>query len=680
MLIVSVNVASSRGKIQIMCFSSKSWRNTKEVIYFMKKIIYLLTITISIGIFSILFIEKNKEDVVKLTSVSSGYPEKVTDRKGCEINVTLTDRDKNKIFLDKLLELAKDNDYIVVTNQVIHLDGNVEKYIFYIYDQKDMIKNDLLEYFGNGNEVEKNTLSTQTCLSLINNHFLDKEIFEYKNFDDFINEVYTVNDVLSYNVYSNDKELVDKQVHEIAEGLIEIETEDSWGYNESNMNPIVILFMIIAIIFLVISIITFFLNNKKEFSIAELLGYNSFDILKKYLFVFIGKLTLLFVVCQVIIGILFVDNITGNTIQFIKDMIIKDVIFLFILCLCCIIVFLAIIRKTNLKKSVNFQPLLNLVYCFKITYIFLFCYIFTFSFYQNDIILKQTFGLLKYYELCEDYYSINNIVGDSRGDKVIDIFLKEKNTIACICYSEENEEIPFLIANKNYVELFNDDIQLKNNMLIVPNQYKDINLYRYKLDENIDIQYIDGSYTYDGLAIYPGQSFQNPIIYVINHDYYSSMHLLLSKDKTIEEYQQMASLYIESYELRLENANRFIEEMFVYLTLPALIEIVCYFILFIFSFIMIIYIFMKIYFEQYNKEIAVKNTLGYRFMEIYYPIYAMHIMAYILPMILVGFMLKDIQVLLIFFVMTFSFDFIVQTILLKMNHRKSKLMLLKDGE
>ena len=89
---------------------------------------------------------------------------------------------------------------------------------------------------------------------------------------------------------------------------------------------------------------------------------------------------------------------------------------------------------------------------------------------------------------------------------------------------------------------------------------------------------------------------------------------------------------------------------------------------------------MKIYFEQYNKEIAVKNILGYRFMEIYYSIYVIHMMAYILPMILVGFMLQDIHVLLIFFVMTFSFDFIVQTVLLNMNHRKSKLMLLKDGE
>ena len=74
---------------------------------------------------------------------------------------------------------------------------------------------------------------------------------------------------------------------------------------------------------------------------------------------------------------------------------------------------------------------------------------------------------------------------------VLNLFLKEKDTIACFCYSEEDEEIPFLIANKNYVQLFNDDIHLKNNMLLVPKQYKDISLYRYKLDKNVDIQFIN---------------------------------------------------------------------------------------------------------------------------------------------------------------------------------------------
>lgn len=646
----------------------------------MKKIIYLLIITISISIFSILFIDKNKVDVSTLSSVSYGYAEKITGRKGCEIKVKLTDRNKNKIFLNQLLELAKDNDYIVVANQLVHLDGNVEKNIFYIYDQKDRIKKSLLDNFGNKNKVEKDVLSTKTCLSLINNRFLDKEIFEYKNFDHFMDEVYTVNDDIFYNVFSNDKELVDKQVHEIAGDLVEIEICDSWGYHASTMNPIVILFMIIAIIFLIISIIAFFLYNKKEFGVVELLGYQVFDITRKYLFVFLGKLVLLFVVCQMILCILYIDNITGNTIQFLKDLVTKDIVFLVVLYFSCTLIFLVIIRKTNLKKSVNFQPLLNFVYCFKIMYIFLFCYLFVFSFYQNNIILKQTFGLLKCNELCENYYSISNMVDNVKTNEVLNLFLKEKDTIACFCYSEEDEEIPFLIANKNYVQLFNDDIHLKNNMLLVPKQYKDISLYRYKLDKNVDIQFINDSYTYDGLAIYPGQSFQNPIIYVINQDYYSPMHLLLSKDKTIEEYQQMASSYIESYELRLEDAARLLQQMFVYLTLPALIEMICYFILFISSFIMIIYIFMKIYFEQYHKEIAVKNTLGYRFIEIYYPIYVIHMMAYILPMILVGFMLQDIQGLSIFFVMTFSFDFIVQTILLNMYHRKSKLMLLKDGE
>lgn len=301
----------------------------------MKKIIYLLIITISISIFSILFIDKNKADVSTLSSVSYGYAEKITGRKGCEIKVKLTDRNKNKIFLNQLLELAKANDYIVVANQLVHLDGNVEKNIFYIYDQKDRIKKSLLDNFGNKNKVEKDVLSTKTCLSLINNRFLDKEIFEYKNFDHFMDEVYTVNDDIFYNVFSNDKELVDKQVHEIAGDLVEIEICDSWGYHASTMNPIVILFMIIAIIFLIISIIAFFLYNKKEFGVVELLGYQVFDITRKYLFVFLGKLVLLFVVCQMILCILCIDNITGNTIQFLKDLVTKDIVFLVVFYVHC---------------------------------------------------------------------------------------------------------------------------------------------------------------------------------------------------------------------------------------------------------------------------------------------------------------------------------------------------------
>ena len=646
----------------------------------MKKIVYLLTLVISVNIFSFLFLEKNNEDISTLLSFSYSYIEKETGYQGCKVWISLENLEKNEEFLKELLKLAKDNNYVVTSYQEINMSDNSINHISYIYEKDGKIKESFLKLFGKDNCENINELSTKNHLSLINHLFLGNDIYTIKNFDNFNNEIATVNDIIAYNVYGEDKEVVKQQILDIAKNIINVEMDESWEYQENNENTLFILFMLICFICFIISIIHVFLHNKKEIGIVKLLGYSYYDILKKYLFNLLGNIYCIFIFSHVFFSVVCIECMTGNTVEFLKKLVTIDIIFFVMLFLFSLIVFFSIIKKINLKKINNYGSLLKSIYFLKIICLFIFCFIFSFTFYQNKTIINETINLLECYDLCDDFYKINNLVGDMRGNQAIERLLKEEMVLALNEDCLEQTEIPFIVANENYVHLFNDDDAIKENMLIVPSKYKEIDLKHYKLKNDVEIKYVDYSCTYDGLSISLGLSYKDPIVFVINDSYFGTWDILLSKDKSIEEYQKLVSPYIEDYELRLEDANRFVEQMLIYSTLPACVEIIFYFSLFIFSFIMIIYIFMKIYFEQYNKEIAVKNTLGYRFIEIYYPIYVIHMMAYILPMILVGFMLQDIQGLSIFFVMTFSFDFIVQTILLNINHRKSKLVLLKDGE
>lgn len=650
----------------------------------MKKIIYLLTIVVSMSIFANLFVDKNKKDLLNLSNLVSLYLGDITNKESRIIEISIDNKKNVQDYLNKLLQLAENNDYIVTSTYNSDLDDTSVLHTYYTYDKNNIIQDYLIKYYVDDiNDCKDGDIfSTTSNLKLINNFFLVfNDVYEFKSYDTFVEDVNPVNnDIVFLYVWSNDNNLVDQQVHEIADGIIEIETIDGWESEEYVGNIILTIFMILSIICLIVSIIQLFLNNKKEIGIAKLLGYNHYDILKKYLLDLLVKIFILFISCHCLLSFIFVENLTENAIIFLKDLIIKDIIFILFLSILSIIVFFAIIKKINLKKSVNYQPLMDFIYILKIGCIFLFGFIFVSNFYSNEQIIKETWGMLKTYDFCEDYYRIYSIVDSGNGNKAQNLLVQDKKAITCFQYSEENDEIPFLIVNENYIHLFNDDQTIKNNMLVVPSKYQGMPISKYMISEDIKLKYVDYSCVYEGLAVYPEKTYYDPIIFVTNEDYYSPRHILLSKDKTIDEYKHLVSKYIDTDELSLKDANRELMLEFILYTLPILIEMIFYASLFIFSFIMIIYIFMKIYFEQYNKEIAVKNTLGYRFMEIYYPIYAMHIMAYILPMILVGFMLKDIQVLLIFFVMTFSFDFIVQTILLKMNHRKSKLMLLKDGE
>lgn len=157
----------------------------------------------------------------------------------------------------------------------------------------------------------------------------------------------------------------------------------------------------LSLVCFIVSIIYWFLYNKKEIGIVELLGYSYFDIIKKYLFSLLFQLTVLFVICHIFLCFVSIKAVTGNTVDFLKELLIKDIGFLILLFLLNIVVFSFIIKKINLKKSVNFRFLLNFTYILKMICVFLFCFIFVSHFYEVKLSIKSAVSVLKWSDLCK---------------------------------------------------------------------------------------------------------------------------------------------------------------------------------------------------------------------------------------------------------------------------------------
>ena len=88
----------------------------------MKKLMYILVVLLSILTFSISYTNQNREDVSILGSFSNNQISKVTNKKNYRILIMDEPKKNNQKFLDELISLCQDNDYILATSQMINID------------------------------------------------------------------------------------------------------------------------------------------------------------------------------------------------------------------------------------------------------------------------------------------------------------------------------------------------------------------------------------------------------------------------------------------------------------------------------------------------------------------------------------------------------------------------------
>lgn len=163
----------------------------------MRKIIYMLIIMVSISMFAVFFTDKNENDRSHLANLVSVDIEGLTHREACSIGTTVENKEAIQTFIDKLLKLAKDNHYILTGVYYLNKDETSVAYTYYVYDQENIIYDHLVDYYIDyrNNDYQKNNLSTETDLQLMNNFSISNhDSYEFKSFDSYVDEVQTVND------------------------------------------------------------------------------------------------------------------------------------------------------------------------------------------------------------------------------------------------------------------------------------------------------------------------------------------------------------------------------------------------------------------------------------------------------------------------------------------------------
>lgn len=657
----------------------------------MKKLMYILVILLSGLTFYITYINQNNNDVAML-QISN---ELVNENQSVEIYIKGQSRDVNQLFLERLIGLCNENNYILVSGQRLNIDENIHKEISYIYDNNNVILKFLKDNLGTELEINSfndgyittdlNDKNANGYLKITDQKYLGNNIFEYTGFDEFINELESVNDDIIYDIYGADSQLIASQINNIAKGLIEYEVLES---NDVEINEtidfniyIILSFVVIA---LMICMINEFIGLEKEISVIKLLGYDRRAIFKNLFLKFIITFILIFVFVYFILWLILVHNLSVSGIRFIKLLSFNQWWFIIISIIVILGSYLLLVRNFNLKKAINYENLIKTSFIFKNIIIILLSFVLFYSLSGVISVFVETKQYFEKKDIVKNYYMIENLVDGNNTNNVIDILLEQKNAVACFFYSDANEitELPYIIVNKNYLNIFNDDFKnLNTPALLVPEIHKDKSIEQYRLVDDCPVYYYDNHYTYYNLISNSRAELKDPVVMVVDENYYSFSHILLSKEKSISYYTNLISDYIKSNEIRLVDANSNLETIFKYYTLPAIVRVFSYLGIYLIIYLTTLYIYMKLSFRQNAKEIAVKKSIGYNFFQRYKNIYLLNIFSYLLPFI-VNICVFKINILssLIITVILIIFEIIIESIMMKVFDHQATANLIKGSE
>ena len=343
----------------------------------MKKLMYILVVLLATLSFSIKFINKNQNDINTLNEVSYGLVNKISDKENYRIIIENESLENNKRFLDELLKLCKSNKYILATSQLLNTDSSTIKKINYIYDRDNIILKYLNENYGYKVEAvslengyittDINDTKASGYLKAISSIYLDGDVYEYTDFNNFISELSNVNNYIIYNIYNEDIKEVEKNIADIADGLINYTPLDSEEEYEEQIEYIqdIYIILIISVIALLICIINEFLKLKKEVGIVKLLGYSKKDIFYNFFFQFVLRIISIFVIVNIVLWMIFVGSFSKSGIIFIKDILSNSLLFVLVFIITVIGCYLMLVRNINIKKSVNYDILLKISFLFK---------------------------------------------------------------------------------------------------------------------------------------------------------------------------------------------------------------------------------------------------------------------------------------------------------------------------
>lgn len=608
---------------------------------------YVLIVLVSILSFSVEYISKNEEDAKILSTATYGLVDKISDKVNYKIIIENETKEDNQIFLERLLQLCKDNNYILTTSQLLNSDDSSHKTISYIYDQDNIILNYLNDNLGDNitiKSLEEGYITTDLSdtkadgyLKTTNLNYLDKDIYQYCNFNGFLDKLENVDNSVIYNIYTNNPTAIENQIYKIADGLITY--EDISDMEDEATNGLIIkdVYNILTVISiaLVVCIINEFLGRRKEIMIAKMLGYSKYEIFNNFFLDLMIKIIGIFVSINILLFGVFVGHFSKSGISFLKVISYNNLLFISSFVVVEVICYLIMINDMKLKKMIDYNKLLNTIFIFKnIVTIFL-CIILFNTFVNVGTLAKETALLLGKRKIYEDYYQIENMADN---EEAMGILLREKGTLACF-YSDGGSysELPFIIVNENYLDLFLEDVDVKAPALIVPEKYKEEAIDQYKQGIECDITYIKNGYVFKNLSNNSYDNLKDPVILLLNKDTgqvgYSEGHILLSKDKDVSYYRNKVSDYLEDNQIRIVNATELVDSLLKYHTIPTIFKLILYIVVYVIVYLLIIYVYMQLYFNQNKKELAVKKSLGYNFIQRYQSLYLVNLGAYTMPLV-----------------------------------------------
>lgn len=663
----------------------------------MKKLMYILVVLLATLSFSIKFINKNQNDINTLNEVSYGLVNKISDKENYRIIIENESLENNKRFLDELLKLCKSNKYILATSQLLNTDSSTIKKINYIYDRDNIILKYLNENYGYKVEAvslengyittDINDTKASGYLKAISSIYLDGDVYEYTDFNNFISELSNVNNYIIYNIYNEDIKEVEKNIADIADGLINYTPLDSEEEYEEQIEYIqdIYIILIISVIALLICIINEFLKLKKEVGIVKLLGYSKKDIFYNFFFQFVLRIISIFVIVNIVLWMIFVGSFSKSGIIFIKDILSNSLLFVLVFIITVIGCYLMLVRNINIKKSVNYDILLKISFLFKNIITILLCIIVFYSFVDIWAIGNETSLLLAKKEIYDKYYRVENMADDPNAMKTL---LKEKDTLACFFYSEggAETELPYIIVNRNYLDLYLDEYKdVKSPALLVPEAYKGEILDQYKDGTDCEVFYLKKHHIYQNLISNNHDNIKDPIILLSDGTdgdiKYNYSNLLLSNNKEMSYYRNLVSDYIDADQIRLVNASDLINDTLSYYTIPTVVKLFLYMSIYLIVYSIIIYIYMKLYFSQKAKDLSLKKLLGYDFLRRYKEIYGINLIAYLLPFSINVFLLKNnILITLIVLMFMVFFEIIIESIMIMNFDKKTTVNLLKGSD
>lgn len=661
----------------------------------MKKLMYILVVLLSILTFSISYTNQNREDVSILGSFSNNQISKITDKKNYRILIIDEPKQNNQKFLDELISLCQDNDYILATSQMINIDTSTHKEITYIYDQNNLLLDYLNKNYGYKIKLKSfddgyittdlSDTKTNGYLKITSQSYLGNNIYEYTGFDNFINKLESVNNDIIYNIYGNDLEKLSKEINNIAQGLIEYEVLDDEMYEESMpVNLDIYIIIVFTVIALLICIINEFLRMKKEITVMKLMGYSKRNLFSNLFSQFVIKIIFIYLFVNVILWFIMVRNLSIRGLSFLGIIILNCLIFIIITVIITVCAYLLLVRNINIKKSLNYNGLLKISFAFKNVIIILLCLVLFYSLAGAKEIFNETRLYLAKKNISDDYYLIENMVNNKNAYKAIEILLKQKDTLACFFYSEANQEteLPYIIVNKNYLNLYSDEYKdIQTPALLVPEAYKDEAIEQYKYGTDCKVYYVKGHHTYLNVVNNMRGEISDPVILLSDKDYYSWSHLLLRNDKEPTYYHNLVADYINENEMRLTDASESLTIMFRYYTLPLLVKLITYIGIYLIVYLTTIYMYMMLYFYQNAKEISIKKTLGYSFFERYKDVYLINLAGYLLPFSINVFLLKiNIFTTLAVILFLIICEVCIESIMMKKFDHKTTVNLLKGSE